>query len=94
MVCYTYIIKRKKEVKTMTDNSWLDSILKHTISVKCRECGKHYFFTVDSVDYADWFNGVQRIDTVFPNLTKDEKRAIETHVCVSCRRKRDKNNVR
>ena len=78
----------------MTDNSWLDSILKHTITVKCRECEQHYFFTVDSVDYADWSNGVRRIDNVFPNLTKDEKRVIETRVCLSCRRKRDKNNVR
>lgn len=91
MVCYTYIIKRKKEVKTMTDNSWLDSILKHTITIKCRECGQHYFFTVDTVDYADWFNGVKRIDNVFPNLSKQDKKAIETHICLSCRKEREKS---
>lgn len=77
----------------MTDNSWLDDILNETITVKCTECKQHYFFTVSAIDYADWFNGVQRIETVFSNLTPEEKRCINTHICPSCRRKREHKDV-
>ena len=67
----------------------LDYIFRTVVTVKCRECGDTAFYPVNTIDYADYVNGVTRsAEKAFPYLEPQEVKAIETRVCPCCRKKR------